>query len=59
MGIPINNVPLIPIPEGATEEERLELFEEWKRQFAQANPGHFNSDGSRITIWQQIKNLWK
>jgi len=49
---------LKPIPEGATEEDRLRMFEEYKSELIKFNPRHFNADGTVKTLWQSFMNLF-
>ena len=50
--------PLKPIPEGATEQDRRNLFNEHVAELRRLNPGRFNPDGSVITLWQALKGLF-
>ncbi len=51
--------PRVPIPEGATEEDRRRMFNEYKAELVRLNPGHFNADGTQKTLWQAIKYLFR
>lgn len=55
----INNVPLIPIPPGATEEERLELFKRWTALQHAANPHMYRPDGSQRSTGALLLNLFR
>jgi hypothetical protein len=50
--------PLKPIPEGATKEERIAMFNEYKKEAISMNPNAFNKDGTVKTTWQMIKGLF-
>lgn len=45
------------IAEGATNEEREKMFEEYKKELIKLNPSKFNSDGSVKTLWQSFSSL--
>lgn len=52
------NIPSLKrVPEGATKETRIQMFEDYKSELMRMNPGRFNNDGSIRTIWQAIKEL--
>ena len=51
-------VEMYPIPDGATEQDRLDMFNEYKRRLAKANPHLMNPDGTQKSLWQSIKRLF-
>lgn len=51
--------PMPPVPEGATQELRDQMREEYKAELMALNPGHFNPDGSLKSPWQMLKGLFK
>ncbi len=46
------------IPDGATDADRLQMFNEHKAELVRLNPGHFNPDGTVKTVWQSIKGVF-
>ena len=38
------------VPEGATKEERLRMFEECKKELVSCNPNYFNENGTQKTF---------
>ena len=43
------------VPEGATKEERIKMFNEYKEDLIRCNPNSFNEDGTVRTFWQVLK----
>ena len=50
---------LIPVPKGATMEDRTKLYEKYKAKLIELNPHKFNPDGTLKSVWQQIKLLFR
>ena len=48
-----------PVPDGASDEDRQRMFDEYKADLARLNPGLFNADGTQKTLWQRLKGLFK
>lgn len=55
----MNIPPMIPVPEGASDSERLAMFEEYKSELIRINPGIYNEDGSVKTILQRMRAHFK
>jgi len=43
------------VPEGATKEERIKMFNEYKEDLIRCNPNFFNEDGTVRTFWKVLK----
>ena len=43
------------VPEGATKEERIKMFNEYKEDLIRCNPNSFNEDGTVRTFWKVLK----
>lgn len=43
--------PMKPIPEGATREDRVRMYDEHVAELRRLNPQHFNADGSLKPMW--------
>jgi hypothetical protein len=53
----LNIPPLKRVPEGATQTQRVKMYEDYTADLIRMNPGQFNSDGSVKTAWQKFKEL--
>ena len=40
------------IPEGATKEDRIKMFNDYKKLLAALNPGHFHANGEHKKWWR-------
>jgi hypothetical protein len=49
---------MVRIPDGTIEEERVEIFEEYKAEIARHNQIHFNHDESRKSFLQWLIGLF-
>lgn len=47
-------IPFYKYREGATLEERMVVYEQWRRDMAKANPGYFYPDGTRRGFWKSL-----
>lgn len=50
-------VPFKRVPEGATDEQRRAMYEDWCAEFRLANPRYFNSDGTSKKWWQVLLGI--
>jgi hypothetical protein len=50
---------VVPVPEGATKEDRLRMYEEYRKELFRLNPHLCNPDGSRRTIFQYFITKWR
>lgn len=52
-----NIPPMKEVPEGATQEQRDAMYQEYRAELQLRNPRHFNPDGSLKTDWWLIAAL--
>jgi hypothetical protein len=49
--------PFKPVPDNASDEVRLAMFDSYKKELVRLNPKKFNADGTRKTFFQTIKQF--
>lgn len=55
----VNLPKMRPVPEGATDEDRRRMYNEYKAELIKLNPNSFNDDGTVKTVWQRIFGLFR
>ena len=48
---------MIPVPKGATKEEREKLYKDYVELLRFSNPNSFNSNGTLKSIGQRLKKF--
>lgn len=47
-----------PIPDGATRDDRVRMYEEYRLNMARLNPHLMNPDGTNKSFWQRFKCIF-